>query len=230
MRSDRPFRLMACRHGESVGNVARAAAEARGLAEVDVPVRDADLPLTARGQCQAAALGRRIAALPAGERPTRIVASPHRRALETAEAIVRAGYAGERVAFRVDARLEPKAFGVLERLTKKGVAERHPHLDAQRRRVGRFHFCPPGGESRCDVVLRVRDFLADLRERNDGHRVLVVTHQVVINALAYLLDGRTDDALARDDDGHVPNARLCTYALAAPATVDVHDERTAIAV
>jgi broad specificity phosphatase PhoE len=206
--------LFACRHGESIGNTARAAAEARGLLEVDTPVRDAALRLTDLGHRQAAALGRRIAAMPADERPTRIVASPHRRALETAEGVIREGYPRERVAFGVDKRLEPKAFGALERLTRRGVAVRMPHLAMLRERVGRFHFCPPGGESRCDVVLRVRDFVDELRARNDGHRVLLVTHQIVVNALAYLLGDDPDDALATDADGDVPNAQLYTFSLA----------------
>ena len=223
--------LYACRHGQSRGNTARAEAEARGWLELDTPFDDADFPLTDVGRHQARLLGRAIAAMPSSQRPTRIVSSPHRRALETAEGIVREGYAGARVAFSIDRRLTPKAFGVLERLTKRGVAERYPHLDAQRRQAGRFHFCPPGGESRCDVVLRVRDVLADLRKRGDGHRVLLVTHQVVINALSYLLDGRADDPLSRDDDGHVPNARLCAFALAAPVDVGAAiDERRAMAV
>jgi len=205
--------LLACRHGESTGNTARAAAEARGLLEVDAPVRDSALRLTDLGLRQAASLGRRIGAMPNDERPTRIVCSPHRRALETAEGIVCHGYASERVAFSIDRRLEPKAFGVLERLTRRGVAMRLPHLAALRERVGRFHFCPPGGESRCDVVLRVREFVDELRERNDGHRVLLVTHQIVVNALTYLLGDDPGDALATDADGAVPNAYLHTFPL-----------------
>ena len=207
------FPLLACRHGESTGNTARAAAEARGLLEVDTPVRDRALRLTDIGHRQAARLGLRIGAMAPDERPTRIVCSPHRRALETAEGIVRYGYAGERIAFGVDRRLEPKAFGVIERLTRHGVAARMPHLAALRERVGRFHFCPPGGESRCDVVLRVRQLLDELRERDDGHRVLLVTHQIVINALTYLLGDAPDDALATDADGAVPNAHLYTFLL-----------------
>jgi broad specificity phosphatase PhoE len=207
---------MACRHGESVGNVARASAEARGLIEVDTPVRDAALPLTALGHHQAQTLGRRIAALPADERPTRIIASPHRRALETAEGILRAGYDSERVGFSVDRRLTPKAFGVLERLTRRGVVARLPHLAELRERVGRFHFRPPGGESRCDVVLRVRDFVDELRARDDGERVLVVTHQIVVNALAWLAGDGAGDALSTNADGNVANAHLHTFSFDAP--------------
>jgi broad specificity phosphatase PhoE len=205
--------LLACRHGQSLGNTARADAEARGVAEVALSLRDAELPLTDTGHEQAQWLGRRIAALPAAQRPTRILCSPHRRALETAEGIIRHGYAGQRIAFSLDARLQPKAFGVLEGLTRAGVAQRFPELAAQRERIGRFHFCPPGGESRCDVVLRVRALVEELRRAQDGARVLLVTHQIVINALGYLLSARADDPLANNSDGWVPNARLHPFAL-----------------
>lgn len=214
--------LYACRHGESLGNTARAAAEAQGLADVISGYRDAELPLTAVGHEQAAWLGRRLAQLPAAQRPTRIICSPHRRTLETADAIVRHAYANSRIAFSLDARLRPKQFGVLEGLTRRGVRERFPELAAERERAGRFHFRPPSGESRADVVARVGEFLDDLQLRHHGERVLLVTHQIVVNALGHLLLGDGGDALATDDDGWVPNARLYAFATApVPAVQEV---------
>ncbi|TDR41630.1 broad specificity phosphatase PhoE [Tahibacter aquaticus] len=211
--------VFACRHGQSRGNTARAEAEASGLLDVASNCGDADLPLTALGREQAEWLGRKIASLPTAQQPTRILCSPHRRTLETADGIIRHGYANRRIAFSLDRRLTPKAFGVLEGLTRKGVAERFPQLAAERERVGRFHFCPPGGESRCDVVLRVRDFLHDLRRRHAGERVLLVTHQIVINALGYLLMASDQDPLSTNDDGWVPNARLFAFQLGETSTV-----------
>ncbi len=215
--------LLACRHGQSLGNVVRADAEASGREDLGIALADDDLPLTELGHEQAAWLGRLILALPAAHRPTRILCSPFRRALETAEGIIRHAYEGSRIAFTVDARLKPKAFGVVGHLTRKGVAVRHPELAAQRERVGRFHFRPPGGESRCDVVLRVQRALEDIRLRHAGERVLLVTHQIVINAIDHLL-GTPDGALANDDDGWVPNARLYAFALdrAAAEAVPAH--------
>lgn len=214
--------LYACRHGESLGNTTRAAAEAQGLAEVVCGYRDADLPLTAVGHEQAAWLGRRLAQLPPAQRPLRLICSPYRRTLETADAIIRHAYANSRIAFSLDARLRPKAFGVLEGLTRQGVRERFPGLTAERERVGRFHFRPPGGESRADVVQRVGDFLDELRLRHDGEPVLLVTHQIVVNAIAHLLQPDAADALATDDDGWVPNARLYAFGAAqVPAVPEV---------
>ena len=52
-----PDRLWLVRHGESAGNVARDAAEAAGHPVIDIPTRDADVPLSALGERQARALG-----------------------------------------------------------------------------------------------------------------------------------------------------------------------------
>ena len=47
----------------------------------------------------------------------------------------------------------------------------------------------PGGESYRDVVERTRAFLAELVERHDGERVLVIAHSANRWALEYLLGG-----------------------------------------
>ena len=47
----------------------------------------------------------------------------------------------------------------------------------------------PGGESYRDVVVRIESFLADLRRRWDGKRVVVVSHAAPRWALQHLLDG-----------------------------------------
>ncbi|UXI66646.1 histidine phosphatase family protein [Tahibacter amnicola] len=220
MATEKPaLALLACRHGHSVGNAARADALQRGLLEIDSPLSDAQFPLTGYGRLQADALGRTIAALPASERPTRIICSPHLRALETADGIIRQ-LPGVRMDFSLDARLRPKSFGVLERLTDLGVQHRFPHLAAQRKEIGRFHFCPPGGESRCDVVLRVRECLREWQSRAGEERILLVTHQVVINALDFLLGSNRANAMATDADGWVPNAQIFRYRLGEAAMAD----------
>ena len=53
-----PSTLWLVRHGESAANVARAAAHAAGLPEMALALRDADVPLSERGERQATALGR----------------------------------------------------------------------------------------------------------------------------------------------------------------------------
>ena len=76
--------LLLIRHGESAANVAAATAEAAGVEVVDIPLRDADVPLTPVGSDQAEALGARLAALAATEYPRSVWVSPYLRARETA--------------------------------------------------------------------------------------------------------------------------------------------------
>ena len=63
--------------------MARNAAEASGLAMIDIAQRDMDVPLSPLGERQAEALGAWIGRLPKPERPTAIVTSPCVRAEST---------------------------------------------------------------------------------------------------------------------------------------------------
>jgi len=125
------------RHGESAANVARDAAFAAALPEIALEVRDVDVPLSARGQRQAIALGRWYAARPEAERPTVVVASPYVRARRTAELIIEAGGTARGTAFGahdllLDERWREKELGFFHSLMRKGVAERYPEQDALR--------------------------------------------------------------------------------------------------
>ena len=91
MRQNWPERLYLVRHGQSQGNVARDAAHEAGSLEIDIDVRDVDVPLSDLGHRQAEAAGRWFAALPADRRPEIILSSPYLRARQTAEAICAAG-------------------------------------------------------------------------------------------------------------------------------------------
>src|SRR5690606_34668742 len=144
--------LMITRHGESTANVAYRAAKDAGAEESGIPERDADVPLTATGRAQAAAFGRWLAAPPEDERPTLVVASPYLRALDTAKiALAETSYAapqnpdGPRL--RIDERLRDREQGALEGLTALGVERRFPAEAERLRRVGKFYYRPPGGES-----------------------------------------------------------------------------------
>ena len=70
------------RHGESSSNVARALAEAGGLAMIDIAHRDMDVPLSALGEHQAHALGRWFGKQPDTRRPSVVLSSPYRSLLQ----------------------------------------------------------------------------------------------------------------------------------------------------
>ena len=155
-----PDVLWIVRHGESAGNVARDAAHAAGLPLIDIETRDVDVPLSELGARQAASLGRWFAAQPDERKPTVVLSSPYLRAQETAR-IVRhfGGVASGASDTLVDERLREKEFGILDRLTRLGITQRFPEQAELRRLLGKFYHRPPGGESWCDVILRLRSAL-----------------------------------------------------------------------
>ena len=208
-----PTRLWIVRHGESAGNVARDAAHVAGDTMIDIQARDVDVPLSPLGERQAAALGRWFASLPAEERPNVVLSSPYLRAQSTANAIhSEGGFAPEFSELVIDERLREKEFGILDRLTRLGIEQRHPELAAARQRIGKFYFRPPAGESWCDVILRLRSVSDTISLHYSGERVLIVTHQVVVLCMRYLLENMKEaQILAIDAEGDVANCAVTEY-------------------
>jgi broad specificity phosphatase PhoE len=210
-----PERLWIVRHGESAGNVARDAAHASNLTHIETgAARDVDVPLSPLGHRQSAALGHWFAAMPEHERPEIVLASPYRRAWQTA-AIVEAegGLAPDACPIVADERLREKEFGVLDRLTRLGIEQLHPDQAEFRRTLGKFYHRPPGGESWCDVILRLRSALDSISLHHGGARVLVVAHQVVVLCLRYLIENMTEEQiLGIDAEVDVANCGVTEYA------------------
>ncbi len=209
-----PQRLWIVRHGESAGNVARDAAHAGGLTHIDIAERDVDVPLSLAGEEQSEALGRWFAALPPGERPDVVLTSPYLRARRTAEIVQAGGGLHVEIAdFVVDERLREKEFGILDRLTRLGIERHHPDQAEFRRILGKFYHRPPAGESWCDVILRLRSAMDTVSLHWGGRRVLIVSHQVVVLCMRYLLENLSEEQiLAIDREGDVANCAVTEYA------------------
>jgi broad specificity phosphatase PhoE len=208
-----PQSLWIVRHGQSAGNVARDKAEAAGLPLIDIATRDVDVPLSALGEQQARALGLWFGRMPASQCPTVVLFSPYLRAQATARyALDAAGIARDAITFAADERLREKEFGILDRLTRLGIEQKYPELGEQRAHVGKFYFRPPGGESWCDVIQRLRGVLDTIVREYRGERVLIVGHQVIVNCFRYLLE-RMDEQqiLALDRAGDIPNCSVTSY-------------------
>ncbi|MBB3224168.1 histidine phosphatase family protein [Pseudoduganella umbonata] len=207
-----PQQIWIVRHGQSAGNVARDAAEAASQFLIDIAERDMDVPLSALGEQQAAALGQWFGALPPEQRPNVVLFSPYVRARETALAVVNRLDRNDLLTVATDERLREKEFGIVDRLTPLGIADKFPELHEQRRHVGKFYFRPPGGESWCDVILRLRSVLDTITREYRNERVLIVGHQVIVNCFRYLLERMDEDAiLAIDRAGDVPNCSVTSY-------------------
>lgn len=204
-----PRSLYLVRHGESSGNVARDLAEADGLPEIDIAVRDMDVPLSDLGVEQAQTLGRWVASLPEERRPTCSISSPYVRAEQTARLAL-----GTDVDLLLDERLREREFGILDRLTRAGITAKHPEQSAARAFLGKFWHRPPGGESWADVALRLRSFIDTMGREHAGESVVIVSHQVVILVFRYLLERLTEaEVLAIDKAAEVANCSVTTYEL-----------------
>ncbi|WEF35552.1 histidine phosphatase family protein [Pseudoduganella chitinolytica] len=208
-----PQQIWVVRHGQSAGNVAREAAEAASQFLIDIAERDMDVLLSELGTRQAEALADWFCAMPPEQRPNVVLFSPYVRARDTAMTVVNKLDREQMLTVVADERLREKEFGIVDRLTPLGIADKYPDLHEQRRHVGKFYFRPPGGESWCDVILRLRSVLDTITREYRGERVLIVGHQVIVNCLRYLLE-RMDEQkiLETDRAGDVPNCGVTAYA------------------
>ena len=180
-----PAEIVLVRHGQSLGNVADHAAMAAKAHRLDLPATDELIELSDEGRRQAEALGRHLAATPPAERPTVVISSPYRRAVGTAEIAL----AGLGVEVLLDERLRERELGIFDGVTWYGIQADHPEESERRARVGKFYYRPPGGESWADVILRIRSLLVELQARFPGERVWMFSHEAVILAFRYVLEG-----------------------------------------
>jgi broad specificity phosphatase PhoE len=207
-----PAFIWLVRHGESAGNVARDAAEAGGLPLIDLSQRDVDVPLSEAGEGQSRALGRWIGNLSLQEQPTVVFSSPYLRAKQTVQWILQEARLARSPVQVVDERLREKEFGVLDRLTRAGIGARFPAEAARRRDVGKFYYRPPGGESWCDVILRLRSVVDTMQLDYRRERILVVAHQVVVLCFRYLFEQMNEaEILKIDAEKDVANCSITSY-------------------
>lgn len=206
-----PEQLIIVRHGQSAGNVARDAAHEALADRIALTNRDADVPLSDLGREQAQALGSWFAET-REDQPQVLLSSPYVRALQTAEIFRAAGGTAEEFPICFDERLREKEFGILDGLTTPGVANVFPDQAEFRRLLGKFYHRPPGGESWCDVILRLRSVLDTISLHYRGKRVMIFTHQVVVLCLRYIIE-TLDEAsvLAIDREGDVANCAITEY-------------------
>jgi broad specificity phosphatase PhoE len=202
--------LWLVRHAESEGNLADDQARDAGAEQLELDIRDPDVPLSAAGEEQARALGRSWRRLAAAERPTRVLSSPYERALQTARLAVEE--ARWDIEVQRDERLRERDLGLLDGFTGRGIEARFPEEAQRRAHLGKFYYRPPGGESWADVASRVRAVLEG-QAPGVGERLLVVSHQAVLMLFRYVLD-RLDEqqVLTLDRTERLANTAVTRYA------------------
>jgi broad specificity phosphatase PhoE len=208
-----PESLLIVRHGESAGNVAREEAIRSGALNIEIEGRDVDVPLSKLGEAQSLALGQYLAT--SDRRADVILSSPYRRSQDTARILMDAdAVADDFDRILLDERLREKEFGIVDGLTRQGIEKHYPDQARFRSVIGKFYHRPPGGESWCDVILRLRSMFDTLSLHYAGKRVLIVTHQVVVLCFRYLLEGLDEERiLAIDREGDVANCAITEYRL-----------------
>ncbi|RYZ73926.1 MAG: histidine phosphatase family protein [Proteobacteria bacterium] len=207
-----PRLLYVVRHGQSAGNVARDYAELNRLETVDINVRDMDVPLSELGHSQAQSLGEWMSGLSETDRPTRILSSSYLRARQTAEGARSFEPAYELPPIIIDERLREREFGLIDHLTKFGITAKFPLEAASYAKLGKFYYRPPGGESWCDVILRLRSVLDSLSRDHAGEVVLIVCHTVVVHCLRYLFEELTEaEILAIDRSNEIANCSISSF-------------------
>lgn len=212
-----PSVLFVVRHGESAGNIARDAANAAREPVIMSTSRDVDVPLSPLGERQAMALGHWFGNLPSDQRPTVLITSPYIRARQTTEILKSLGnfpYADGAAGLVVDERFREKEFGILDGLTRYGIRERFPDQANFRATLGKFYHRPPGGESWCDVILRLRSAFTMICSEYHGERVLVVAHSVVVLCMRYIVEHLTEEEILKiDRETEVANCSVTRFDL-----------------
>lgn len=204
-----PAALWLVRHGESEGNVANALARKNRALHLELDVNDIDVALTPTGTTQAEALGRWLGALPPERQPTTAVVSPYLRARQTAQVALRTARL-ESLPVIVDERLRDREQGVLDRLTGAGLRDRYPEEAERRAYLGKFWYRPAGGESWADVALRIRAALLELRLTLADERLLVVSHDVPILIIRYVVEAMSTSEVVTLS-GQVHNCSVTRY-------------------
>jgi 2,3-bisphosphoglycerate-dependent phosphoglycerate mutase len=203
--------LILVRHGQSEANVAFPEADAASRLESGLTGRDTDVELTEVGREQARAIGRWLAALPAGDRPEVVVTSPYLRTRETWR--IAAETSGlDLPAPSTDDRLVDRLLGDLEMLTRQAIAERFPDEPSRLEAAGAYQYRPPNGETFGDIEVRLSAFLADLNRDHAGKRVVVVAHDAVVLIMRKVVEGLSwEDLAAVAATGHVRNASVTRF-------------------
>jgi 2,3-bisphosphoglycerate-dependent phosphoglycerate mutase len=176
----RETRVFLVRHGETLSNTERRIG---GWV---------DTPLSPRGLRQAHAAGR---ALASNGPLAAIYSSDLRRAHDTAQAIAEAsGYPCDQI--RLTSDLREHSLGVLDGLTLKDAATRHP--EAWRGLIGgAWDYTVPEAESNTAVAARVGRALETAVRANQGGSIVVVSHLIAISHILRLVMEVPEGAHAR---------------------------------
>jgi broad specificity phosphatase PhoE len=208
-KTEDPKLLWLVRHGESTANIARHKAEVESLLTIDFPERETDVPLSETGEKQSAKIGNWFAKQT--DKPTIVFCSPYKRTRETAKIVLHSARF-DNLKIHFDERLRERELGIFDRLTRRGAKEKFPRECAERERLGKFYYRPPGGESWADVAVRVKNFWRESISAASGENVLIVTHEAVIHLFRYILENMSEEEILTIDRAcDIENCSITKY-------------------
>lgn len=170
-------RWLLVRHGESTWNQERRLQGQQ------------DPPLSPQGRAQAQALRQRLERFPF----VHAYASDLGRATETARILLE----GRSIPLTLTPLLREFRFGPWEGKPYDALAQEAPLLFQQFIAGDPAFEPPPGGETRQEVLQRVKAFISQMQERHPGQDILIVSHGGCLRALVVALLGLPVEVLWR---------------------------------
>lgn len=200
------------RHGRSYAQDKRDEAEASGALQFELGMEEHLAPLVDKGRQQAHARGLWFGRLPVDQQPTVVLVSPYVRAGQTSDVLLAAsGIPLNRLFVKVEPRLAELRHGELTYYTSKGREQFRDEVE-KLERAGVLAYRQPNGESRWDVVEKLRPLVEELRTLYAGERVLMVSHSATLRCLRYLLEHLTEEGFLAIVRGHdAANCSVTSY-------------------
>lgn len=205
-----PDNLVLVRHGQSVYNEERELVN-RGVLKTYSSnvkeVRNADIPLSAKGKKQAEKTGSFLKR-EYGNFDV-IFVSPFKRAHDTARIIAKHF---PKTKFVVEERVREKEFGIADGLTPDEIRTLFPYEYERKQKEKKYYYRPIGGESYPDVNLRLWAFLTTIVREYPKANVLVVSHSAVMLGFRKLLEKISEqDLLKIDQENELKNCAIIGY-------------------
>ncbi|MBI4450375.1 histidine phosphatase family protein [Candidatus Woesearchaeota archaeon] len=177
----------------------------------DCPWQEEDIPLTLKGWDQAAQTGAYLA----DKGITIAVVSPFMRTLQTLEAILSTWRTRPRII--VDPRIREINVGARHGLTNAAFEARYPG-ELARKRLDKYNWRPPNGESYADLHPRIVPAAQDVLQLAQSANVLVVTHGTSTRILRQVFENQTPaEVIALPKADEPINCGVTTYELVSGA-------------
>ncbi len=143
-----------------------------------------DIPLNAKGLEDAEAQSEKLK----GENPDIIISSPLARAKETAKLIN--SYGAEVI---YDDRLRERSYGKYEGMKTKDLLAEHPEIRTFDKDGLPYWIEVPTAETYSELRARARNFLDEIRQKQAGRKLMIVSHGDTLDMLYAELEGVSDE-------------------------------------